>query len=135
MPALTSLHPATPVASSCALVIGKAPLNRRLEALLPGSHWKFEHAVDARDAVERLARDPVPAVLCGRDEWRDVVKATGVLLRPPQVIVLTTVPDDVEWLEVLAAKACYIDGRRLTAPRFFSLLNHAWGTWNDNTKE
>ena len=129
MPA-TSLQPATSVASTCAVAIGAVPFNSQLRAFLSGSHWHLEWAANTEAAIERLKSEPAPVVICDPGSWQEVVKASGKVARPPTVFVLTAAPSDKEWLEVLAAGACYVDTRRLDARHLFSLLNHAWRVWN-----
>ena len=57
-------------------------------------------------------------------------KGHGKGIASPDVFVFTAAPNDKEWLEALAAGACYVDMRRLDARHLFSLLNHAWRVWN-----
>ena len=129
MPA-TGLQPATSVASTCAVAIGAVPFNSQLRALLSGSHWNLEWAANAEAAIERLKYEPVPVLICDTSSWEKVVKASRNVSRPPTVFVFTAAPNDKEWLEALAAGACYVDVRRLDARHLFSLLNHAWRLWN-----
>jgi hypothetical protein len=130
MPALTSLQPAAPAASSCALVVGSTPLGAHLRNLLLSSHWNFEQTSDIEHAADRLSNGDVPVVLCGANGWREVVAGASRMSHPPQVLVFDEKPDDREWRDAIASGACYVDARHLDAPRLFSLLNHAWRVWN-----
>jgi hypothetical protein len=129
MPA-TGLQPAASVANTCAVAIGAVPLNSQLRALLSGSHWNLEWAANPEAAIERLNREPVPVVISDAESWGVVVEASRKVPRPPTVFVFATKPDDKQWLDVLAAGACYVDSRHLDARHLFSLLNHAWRVWN-----
>ena len=131
MPAF-GLQPATPVASTsnCAVAIGAVPFNSQLRAFLTGSHWSLEWVANTEAAIERLRSEPAPVLICDAPAWREVVEASRKLPRPPTVFVLTTKPNDEEWLDALAAGACYVDARRLDARHLFSLLNHAWRVWH-----
>ena len=130
MPALTSLQPAAPAASSCALVVGSTPLGEHLRNLLRGSHWNFEQSTDVEHAADRLSNGTISVVLCDASEWREVMAGASRASHPPQVLVFDPKPNDSEWREAIASGACYVDARRLDAPHLFSLLNHAWRVWN-----
>jgi CheY-like chemotaxis protein len=112
------------------VAIGDVPFNPQLRALLSGSHWHLESAANTEAAIERLKQEPTPVLICPANKWEEVVKATRKVSRPPTVFVFTAAPNDKQWLEALAAGACYVDTRRLDARHLFSLLNHAWRVWN-----
>jgi len=90
----------------------------------------MEFAETIEGAMERLKREPAPVVICDAASWEKVVEASRNVPRPPTVFVLTTAPNDKQWLEALAAGACYLDTRHLEARHLFSLLNHAWRVWH-----
>jgi len=106
------------------------PFSEHLRHLLQGSHSNCEQSADIEHAAERLNHGNVPVVLCGANGWREVVAGASRATHPPQVLVFDEKPDDGEWRAALAEGACYVDARRLDAPRLFSLLNHAWRVWN-----
>ncbi|GEM_PF-5087220 len=86
--------------------------------------------MDFEHAAERFAKSNVPVVLCGADQWREVLSGANRAPHPPQVLVFDEHPSDREWRDAIAAGACYVDARHLNAPHLFSLLNHAWRVWN-----
>ena len=129
MPA-TGLQPATSVANTCAVAIGAVPFNSQLRAFLTGSHWHLEWEANAEAAIDRLKHDPAPVVICDPRSWKEALRISRNVSRPPTIFVFTDAPNDQEWLEVLAAGASYVDTRRLDARHLFSLLNHAWRIWN-----
>jgi hypothetical protein len=124
----TALAP-SPAAESQVVLI-ESPCSEPVLSLLGYSRWRVEPVPSIGTVLIQIERGSVPVVICGACDWRDVVAAARRSLRPPAVIVLTAMPEDREWAEVLKADAHYIDVRHLDAPHLFSLLNLLWRAWH-----
>jgi hypothetical protein len=109
-----------------ALVIGPSNLQAPLENMFARSHWKLEREANLASALERLATERFPAVLCCAAEWKKVVDAVARLDHPPMVIALSDEWADEDWLQALTSHVYVLDMKRLSAPEVFSLLSHAW---------
>jgi DNA-binding response OmpR family regulator len=88
------------------LLCTKDPRDRDLfESLAGGAAWRIHHAPEFADAVSTLARRAISAVVCDADQggelWRRLLSVTDGGASRPRVIVLSRLPHERLWAEVL----------------------------------
>jgi hypothetical protein len=129
--AMTATMPVPPVAVNCQVSLIASSLSEPVLRLLDYSRWHVNQLPSVEAATRQIEEGLVPVVMCGVENWQEVVETARRSPHPPSVIVLTAAPDDGEWLQVLGAGAHYLAVPKLNAAHLFSLLNLQWRGWHN----
>jgi len=98
--------------------------------LLGYSRWHVRLFDDLAAGLKEIEQGRVAVALCGTKDWRNAVDAARRSSRAPAVIVLAEMPNDSEWLEVVAAGGIYLPVANLDAGHLFPLLSLQWRAWH-----
>jgi DNA-binding response OmpR family regulator len=128
--AMTATMPIRPAAVNCQVSLITSSLSEPVRRLLDYSRWHVNQLSSVGEAAKQIEEGRVPVVMCGVEDWREVLETARRSPHPPSVIVLTAAPDDAEWLQVLGAGAHYLPVQKLNAAHLFSLLNLQWRGWH-----
>jgi DNA-binding NtrC family response regulator len=76
-----------------------------LQRIFDDAGWKLFTAHTLREAKVELKRDPMAVVICERHlvdgNWKDVLSDLAPILNPPRLIVMSRIPDNELWTEIL----------------------------------
>jgi DNA-binding NtrC family response regulator len=110
-----------------------------LRRFLSHTAWSLEVAGTLADALAKLEANAAPVIFCAQTvpdgTWQDALAMTSVLPYRPNVIVLSTQPDDKLWMEVLDSGAYDLLGKPLKADEVFRIISLAWLQWKQQLRQ
>jgi DNA-binding NtrC family response regulator len=110
-----------------------------LRRLFRGSNWLLSFAGSIAETMRRLKQSPTAVVLCDRDlpdgSWKDLLAATGTLMRPPRLVVTSRLADERLWAEALNLGCYEVLAQPFRATELFLVISFAWLSWQAGAED
>lgn len=106
-----------------------------LEQILSEFRWTLHRALTLPTALEFLAENHAPVVICECDlepgNWKDVLDEVLALPQPPCVIVTSRLADDYLWAEALNVGAYDVLAKPFETEEVIRIVSSASRNWRD----
>jgi DNA-binding response OmpR family regulator len=110
-----------------------------LRRLFRGSNWLPSFAGSIAETMRRLKQSPTAVVLCDRDlpdgSWKDLLAATGTLMRPPRLVLTSRLADERLWTEALNLGCHEVLPQPFRASELFLVISFAWRSWQAGAED
>jgi len=109
-----------------------------LSNLISHSAWSHRCARSVQDACAILNSEEIHVVLCDVElpdgDWRTVLEFATEIAVPPELVVLSRVPDERLWATVLNVGAWDVLTKPINPKEFYRTVHHAFRNWAENAK-